>query len=191
MLLPTLQHGNWKDVRPRVKAVLRRLKRGEDFLKVVAEDGMLNTETTDGMLIVGGTMRSGPTNFHCHEPWKHLGDTIAGDESGRALEEQIFRSSLTVPWGVLGLMTPACTLWLRGGSIGANRSSASCWKRGTRLTLSDRATSLPSRASVCGRSPTASTTFSLDWAFPVSVSASRCRRAAPQRCSSTRAWRAE
>ena len=65
-------------------------------------------------MIVGGAMRPGKVSFHVHEPWKHLGDAIADDEHGRMLEEQIFNASLKVSWGVLGLMTPACTLWFAG-----------------------------------------------------------------------------
>jgi hypothetical protein len=116
VLLPALLYGDWKDVRPRVKAIVRRVKRsgGEDFLRVVTEAGMLDTATTDGMLMLGGTMRPGWTSFHCHEPWKHLEDAITDDEPGRALEEQIFQASLTVHWGVLGLMAPSNTLWFAG-----------------------------------------------------------------------------
>ncbi len=114
MLLPAVQYGDWKDVRPRLKAIVRRIKHGADLVEVMAEDGMLDTATTDGMLVLGGAIRSGRMSFHCHEPWKLLEEAITDDEAGRALEEQIFRASLTVTWGVLGLMAPPNALWFTG-----------------------------------------------------------------------------
>lgn len=113
MLLPAVQYGDWKDVRPRMKAIVRRLKRGEGLIEVMTEGGMLDTATTEGMLILGGTMRPGWINFHCHTPWKPLFDDLSTDEDPE-IEEAVFRASLTVTWGVLGLMSPNNRNWFTG-----------------------------------------------------------------------------
>ena len=116
MLLPAIQYGDWKDVRPRIKAIVRRVKRGEDIIAVMSEGGMLDTSTTPGMLIVGGTMRPGWTNFHCHEPWKQLLLALEDVRVSRdeALQNRIFNASLSTTWGVLGLMAYSNLLWFSG-----------------------------------------------------------------------------
>jgi hypothetical protein len=114
VLLPAAQYGDWADVRPRIKAIVRRVTRGEDIVHVMSESGMLDTATTDGRLILSGTSRPGTKSFHCHEPWKHLLDALSKIDDSDGIEERIFQSSMSVPWGVLGFMASGCKLWFAG-----------------------------------------------------------------------------
>lgn len=117
MLVPALQHGDWKDVRKRVSVAVRRIVKGEGFLDVVTEGGMIDTAATQAVLVVNGTLRAqAPPAIYCAEPWKHLLDatSVLEQDVGDAIEEQVFHASLTTSWGVLGLMSPGNTLWLSG-----------------------------------------------------------------------------
>lgn len=112
--MPSVQYGDWADVRPRIRTIVRRVTRGENILDVMSEGGMLDTTTTEGRLLVGGTMRPGMKNFHCHAPWKQIFDALAKVEDSRDIEETIFQASMSMTWGVLGFLAYDCTPWFAG-----------------------------------------------------------------------------
>ena len=107
MPLPAVQYGDWRDVKKRMRKIVTRIKRGESIVDVMTEDGMLEVTKHPGMVIVGGLMTGGLTNFHCFVPWKPLGDALRDIRvpPDPALEAKIFQESLRVTWGVLGLLS--------------------------------------------------------------------------------------
>jgi hypothetical protein len=116
VLLPAVQYGEWQEVKKRMRRIVTRIQRGESIVDVMTEGGMLDTTTTPGVLLVGGIMRGGRTSFHCFAPWKLLGDALRDIrvEPNDALEARIFDESLSVPWGVLGLLVHDSTPWFYG-----------------------------------------------------------------------------
>lgn len=116
MLLPAVQYGDWRDVKKRMRKIVTRIKRGESIVDVMTEDGMLEVTNHPGMVIVGGLMTGGWTNFHCFVPWKPLGDALRDIRvtPDPALEAKIFQESLRVIWGVLGLLAFDNQSWFYG-----------------------------------------------------------------------------
>jgi hypothetical protein len=116
MLLPAIQYGEWKAVKQRLRGGVTRIKRGESIVAVMTEGGMLDTATTPGMLMVGGLMTGGRTAFHCFAPWKQLLDDLRDIRAtpNEALEAKVFNESLTISWGVLGLLVNEGTPWFHG-----------------------------------------------------------------------------
>ena len=72
MLLPAVQYGDWRDVKKRMRKIVTRIKRGESIVEVMTEDGMLDVANHPGMVIAGGIVSTGWTNFHCFVPWRPL-----------------------------------------------------------------------------------------------------------------------
>jgi hypothetical protein len=114
--LPAIQHGDWKTVKKRMARVVTQLKRGADLVEVMTADGMLDTKTTPGLLIMGGINPGRDANIHCYVPWRlawePLGKLRSDPMVPAAIEDAIFALSLRVPWGVLGLLSYDCQPWL-------------------------------------------------------------------------------
>jgi hypothetical protein len=114
MLLPAAQYGDWAIVKKRMRSIVTRLARGESVVTVMSEGGMVDTATTPGMLMMGGTMHRGWTNFHCFVPWQSLWQVLIDSPvspGAPGTMDAIFRESLTVPWGVLGLLSYESQAW--------------------------------------------------------------------------------
>ncbi|HEX7961855.1 MAG TPA: hypothetical protein VF493_18175 [Terriglobales bacterium] len=116
MQLPEIQYGDWKTVKKRMQRVVTQLKRGADLVEVMTSDGMLDTATTPGLLMMGGINPGANVNFHCYAPWRlawaPLGEMRSDPTVPTPLENAIFASSLGTPWGVLGLLTHDSQPWL-------------------------------------------------------------------------------
>ena len=115
MQLPAIQYGDWKTVKKRMARVVTLLKRGADLVEVMTADGMLDTTTTQGMLVIAGIQVGPVPNFHCFAPWKPAFDSFAADENSDAfatIEDAIFDASLGSSWGVLGLLATENQFWL-------------------------------------------------------------------------------
>jgi hypothetical protein len=114
--LPAIQYGDWKSVKRRMARVVTQLKRGADLVEVMTADGMLDSATMPGLLMMGGINPGADANFHCYAPWRlawePLGEMRAEPTTPTTIEDAIFVSSLRVPWGVLGLLAPDCQPWL-------------------------------------------------------------------------------
>jgi hypothetical protein len=113
--LPAIQYGDWKTVKRRMQRVVTQLKRGADLVEVMTADGMLDTETTPGLLVMHGIRQGSDLNFHCFAPWKLAFDSFAAAENPdvfATVEDAIFDVSLRTPWGVLGLLCPENQFWL-------------------------------------------------------------------------------
>lgn len=113
MLLPAVQYGDWSAVKKRMRKIVTRIKRGESIVDVMTEDGMLDVANHAGMVIVGGLVHTGWTNFHCFVPWRPLRDALWDIRvtPDPALQAKIFDESLRVPWGVLGLLSHESQVW--------------------------------------------------------------------------------
>lgn len=115
MLLPAAQYGDWKAVKKRMRDVVARIKRGERIVDVMSQGGMLDTKDTPGMLVLAGERPDTAQNFHCFVPWSPLHIAwfdIRVPPPDPALDSQVFNDSLTVPWGILGLMAHDNQFWL-------------------------------------------------------------------------------
>ena len=112
MLVPAVQYGDWAIVKKRMRRIVTRIKRGESIVGVMTEDGMLDVGAHPGMMMMGGIMLSGWTSFHCFVPWKRLWEDLMADV---AAMDAIFQESLTVSWGVLGLLAFENKPWFYSG----------------------------------------------------------------------------
>ena len=54
MQLPAIQYGDWKTVKKRMERVTTQLERGADLVDVMTASGMLDTQTTTGLLSMFG-----------------------------------------------------------------------------------------------------------------------------------------
>ena len=106
MLIPAVQYGERAIVSKRMQRIVRRISRGESIVTVMSEDGMLDVGEHAGMMMMGG-FASG-TNFHCFMPWRTLWQKLL---KSPGLMDEIFRESLSVSWGVLGLLASDNTPW--------------------------------------------------------------------------------
>jgi len=99
VLAPAVQYGDRAIVSKRMRRIVRRILRGESIVAVMSEDGLLDVGEHAGMMMVGGL--AGGTNFHCFMPWRTLWQKPS---EAPGVMDAIFRESLSVPWGVLGLL---------------------------------------------------------------------------------------
>ncbi|HEX8106821.1 MAG TPA: hypothetical protein VF516_03790 [Kofleriaceae bacterium] len=94
---------------------MTQLKRGADLVEVMTADGMLDTETTPGLLSMFGIITGSVANFHCFMPWRTLWDAVVDEAQPSVpspIEDAIFAASLRTSWGVLGLMAHDSQSWL-------------------------------------------------------------------------------
>lgn len=92
-----------------MQRIVRRISRGESIVTVMSEDGMLEVgEHAGRMILGGGLMYTGGTDFYCFMPWRRLWLKPPTD---RGVMDAIFRESLSVSWGVLGLLAYDNTPW--------------------------------------------------------------------------------
>lgn len=116
MLLPAVQYGDWTDVRKRMRTIVTRIKRGESIVSVMSEDGMLDVGEHPGMLMMGGRILAGGQDFHCFMPWQTLWQTLFDSRTktpaAPGVTAAIFRESLSVSWGILGLLSFENQVWV-------------------------------------------------------------------------------
>ena len=106
MFAPAVQYGERTIVSKRMRRIVRRITRGESIVAVMSEDGLLEVGAHAGWIMVGGL--AGGTNFHCFMPWQTLWQKPPEDPG---IMDAIFRDSLSVSWGVLGLLAFDNTPW--------------------------------------------------------------------------------
>jgi len=170
----------------RMRKIVTRIKRGESIVKVMTEDGMLDVAKHPGMVLVGGLMHAGWTNFHCFVPWKPLGDALRDIRvtPDPALETKIFDDSLHAPWESSDSSRSTTSRGSTATRSGTRRFSRLCSAGGTNSTLSGRATTSRSKARAYGRFRTACTTYSRTWAYHTISYARRCPPRGREPCSS-------
>jgi hypothetical protein len=108
VLAPAVQYGERAIVSKRMRRIVRRISRGEGIVTVMSEDGMLDVGEHAGMMMLGGLAAG--TNFHCFMPWRTLWQKLKDP----GVRDAIFQESLSVSWGVLGLLAFDNTPWFYG-----------------------------------------------------------------------------
>jgi len=112
LLLPALIHGRYRDVKPRLRKIVKRMLRGDDWIAAVEEHGMLDVATTPGLIVLRGPSPDLGSDEH-FQMWLLWAMVRDRDMTGmEGILENIFTESLTRPWTVLGLVMPANTFWL-------------------------------------------------------------------------------
>lgn len=114
MKVPAALFGLNKEVRPRVRKMVIALKNGDAWEEVVAAQDMLDTDTQEGLLVLDGP--SSLTHYAPHFQFYFL-PSLAEEAkyAGRIsedIEAQIFESSLSSPWALLGLFSRNHSIWL-------------------------------------------------------------------------------
>ena len=108
MLIPAIQYGDWKTVKGRMGKVVTQLKRGAPLHELMTCDGMLDTDSHPGRLVMIRSMLGPVSNFHMFAPlrpaWETMED-IRVEPPPQALMDAIFEACIETPWGVLGLMS--------------------------------------------------------------------------------------
>lgn len=112
MLVPAVQYGDWAIVKKRMRHIATRIKRGESIVAVMTEDGMLDVDAHPGVMMMGGPVLAGGRDFHCFTPWQSLWQDLLKDPGAL---DAIFQESLSVSWGVLGLLAFANKPWFYSG----------------------------------------------------------------------------
>ncbi len=112
MQLPALFHGRYRDVKPRIKRVLKRFARGEDWIALVEERGFLDLASTPGHIVGNGpnSMIGRQEHFQMWFLWALARTTWLHER--RELLDRMFRESLDRPWTVLGLVMYHNHAWL-------------------------------------------------------------------------------
>lgn len=111
MLLPAVQYGPSPDVKRRMQRVVDRLVRGEGLIEVMTADGMIDVMGHPGLLLWNGVTRGSEPNFHVGLPWLPLWQALIDRRRRKPanvdprVSDAVFDASLSVPWGVLGLLS--------------------------------------------------------------------------------------
>ena len=108
MLVPAVQYGDWAIVKKRMRSIVTRIKRGASIVSVMTEDGLLDVGAHPGTMMMGGPVLAGGRDFHCFMPWQPLWLDSPADVG---VMDAIFQESLSVSWGVLGLLAFENTPW--------------------------------------------------------------------------------
>jgi hypothetical protein len=97
-----------------MRSIVKRLVRGEGLIDVMTKDGMLDVAEHPGLLVLNGTVLGGAPHFHCGLPWMPLWQALFDRRvnADPAVNDAIFEASLSVPWGVLGLLPYENHPWL-------------------------------------------------------------------------------
>jgi hypothetical protein len=111
MILPAAQYGDWADVKKRMRHIVTRIKRGDSILSAMTEDGTIDAAERPGMLMMGGRILAGGQDFHCFMPWQPLWQDPPKD---LGIMDTVFQESLSVSWGVLGLLAFENKPWFYG-----------------------------------------------------------------------------
>ena len=111
MMLPAMFYGLYRDVKKETSKVVTQMRRGKDWIALVEAGGMLDPETTPGMIVLDGPspIIGGSPHFQAWLLWSQLErreETISSD-----LCQQVFEQSLTRPWATLGLVAIGNSFW--------------------------------------------------------------------------------
>lgn len=110
MQVPAILYGEFKAVRKRCRAMLRRVVREQQpLLSAFAAEGMIDSVDHPGVFALDGpsSLISNYVHFQCYVPLRLL---VPGTEQslgpvGEAAEEAVFSALLEEPWGMLCLLS--------------------------------------------------------------------------------------
>jgi hypothetical protein len=114
MRLPSVLYGPYREIKPRIRKVVTRLKRGANWDDALGAADTLDTATTPGLLVLNGPspLLGGTSHFQCYLPLLVVQEVVSQNQLSGALEEPIFQACLQTPWGTLGLFAPANLMWV-------------------------------------------------------------------------------
>lgn len=131
MLIPSTFYGLYREVKPKCRKIVTKLKRGATWEEVFAEDTLLDTQLypDSGIITDGPFPNYGfEPHFHCYVLHREIYYTIT--HQGKMSPDRytdIFIASLEMPWSLLGLFDPQLsTQWFRefpGRSLSEDRIS--------------------------------------------------------------------
>ncbi|WP_428263403.1 hypothetical protein [Haliangium sp.] len=106
MKLPALFHGLYRDVKRRTAKIVTRIRKGDDWIALVEAEGLLDVDTTPGLVVMKGpsSLLGGKPHFQAWLLWLQF-RAKALDEDRQDLIEAVFQQSLTRPWSTLGLVS--------------------------------------------------------------------------------------
>jgi len=111
LLLPALIHGRYRDVKPRLRPIVKRMIRGDDdWIAAVEEHGMLDVDSTPGLIADTGPVHLRDEHFQMWLLWDLVRKRDVRGTEGVA--EKLFTESLTRPWTLLGLVMSQNDFWL-------------------------------------------------------------------------------
>lgn len=110
MQLPKLFYGLYREVKPRLSKVVTQLRRGQPLVPLVEAEGLLDTETTPGLIVFQGPspLLGGQVNFQMWLLWWLLLDK---ESVHSETAQRVFEESLTTAWGTLGLAANDTHFW--------------------------------------------------------------------------------
>lgn len=117
MLIPSVFYGLYRDVKPRCRKIVTKLKRGATWEEVFSEDtSYLDVKSYSGSIVIEGTnvMYGFAPHFHCYVLHREIHLAIIYKKMAVERYEDIFTASLKTPWGLLGLFDANPSGWFRG-----------------------------------------------------------------------------
>lgn len=111
ILLPKIMYGRYRDVRPRLMRIARRMRKGDEWISLVEQDGFLNVAETTGYIVGDGpsSLLGADEHFQMWLLWMLARQ--GGMRTIRDIEERIFEQSLSRAWSVLGLVMSRNDIW--------------------------------------------------------------------------------
>jgi hypothetical protein len=116
MLIPSTFYGLYREVKPRCRKIVTKLKRGATWEAVFAEEVFLDTELNPGLIVTEGPYPNYgfEPHFHCYILYREIHLAITDKKISSDRYEDIFTDSLKTSWGLLGLFDPQPSGWFRG-----------------------------------------------------------------------------
>ncbi len=114
MLLPAITYGPYKEVRPRMRGIIKELARGASLAEAVKADQMLDTRDLPGYLVLEGPspLIGGSPHFQCYLPLRYVYEAILERKLPRELTERVFQECLATDWGTLLFLCYENGLWM-------------------------------------------------------------------------------
>jgi hypothetical protein len=114
MEIPALLYGHFEEVNTLCYKALKRLSGNNEISFSLDAEAVVDTKHNDGLLILDGpnTLLSKDNHFHCYLPWSMIKNEKHRGRLSGVSEHAIFEQSISTPWGILGLLSPANVMWI-------------------------------------------------------------------------------
>ena len=110
--IPKIFYGRYRDVRPRLMRVARRMRRAEPWIPLVEQDGFLDVASTPGYIVGDGpsSLLGADEHFQIWLLWMLARQGRVNDIRDEL--EIVFQQSLSRSWALLGLVMSRNDGWL-------------------------------------------------------------------------------
>ncbi len=104
MKIPAFLYGTYKEVKPKCRKIISRLKRGETWEEIFSKEQYLDTVTNLGLIVVDGPspLVGGGTNFHCYVLHREL---VISSHYGPDIPDHLYYSSLQSAWSLIAMIS--------------------------------------------------------------------------------------